>query len=183
MKFEDVLHNGKLWSVVYEGCTVDILTQTLSNWINIDYLHSFFTENSQDLETYFKITNLDDAIYDTVADTAVLSCLILDINPEANLNELFRPLEPSRMTEMTLSREKAKGKHISGHPSWLRLYAIKLDQGIYLITGGTIKLTPRMQDREHTLNELKKMETVRNYLIAQGVLDREGLVDYNNEQA
>lgn len=181
MKFEDVLHNGKLWSVVYEGCTVDILTQTLSNWINIDYLHSFFAENSQDLETYFKITNLDDAIYDTVADTAVLSCLILDINPEANLNELFRPLEPSRMTEMMLSKEKAKGKRISGHASWLRIYAIKLDDKVFLITGGAIKLTPSMQDREHTLYELKRMETVRNYLIDNGIIDRDGLIDYIKE--
>ena len=38
MRFEDVLSNGKLWAVVYEGDTVDILSQTLSNWINLDYL-------------------------------------------------------------------------------------------------------------------------------------------------
>ena len=121
MKFEDVLQNGKLWSVVYKGCTENILTQTLSNWINIDYLLAFFTDNLSDLERYFKITNLDDAIYDTVADAVELSCLILDINPNANLNELFRPLETNRMTEMVLSKEKAKGKRISGHSSWLRI--------------------------------------------------------------
>lgn len=181
MKFEDVLHNGKLWSVVYEESTVDILTQTLSNWINIDYLSAFFTDNLPDLETYFKITNLDDALYDTVADAVELSCLILDINPNANLNELFRPLEPSRMTEMMLSKEKAKGKRISGHASWLRIYAIKLDDKVFLITGGAIKLTPSMQDREHTLYELKRMETVRNYLIDNGIIDRDGLIDYIKE--
>lgn len=182
MKFEDVLHNGKLWAVVYEGESVDILTLTLSNWIDLDYLSTFFTNNRKDLETYFKITNLDDAIYDTVADAASLSCLILDINPDANLNLLFRPLEPSRMAEMVLSREKAKGKRVSGHASWLRLYAIKLDDGIFLVTGGAIKLTPQMKDREHTLNELKRMERVRNYLIDNNVIDRDGLAEYNEEQ-
>ena len=182
MTFEDVLRNGKLWSVVYEGETVDILTRSLSNWINIDYLTNFFTENRQDLENYFKITDLDDAIYDTVADAATLSCLILDINPNANLNELFRPLEPNRMAEMTLSREKAKGKRISGHVSWLRIYAIKLDDGVFLVTGGAIKLTPQMQDRKHTLEELNKMERVRNYLIENGVIDSDGLVEYNKEK-
>ena len=182
MKFEDVLHNGKLWAVVYEGESVDILTLTLSNWIDLDYLSTFFTDNRRDLETFFKITNLDDAIYDTVADAEALSGLILDIAPDANLNLLFRPLEPSRMAEMALSREKAKGKRVSGHASWLRLYAIKLDDGIFLVTGGAIKLTPQMKDREHTLNELKRMERVRNYLIDNNVIDSVGLAEYNKEQ-
>lgn len=50
-----------------------------------------------------------------------------------------------------------------------------------LITGGAIKLTPSMQDREHTLYELKRMETVRNYLIDNGIIDRNGLIDYIKE--
>ena len=182
MKFVDVLQNGKLWSVVYEGSTVDILTQKLSDWINIDYLTTFFADNCQDLAAYFKITDLDNAIYDTVADAVALSCLILDINPNENLDELFRPLEPGRMAEMILSREKAKGKRVSGHASWLRIYAIKLENGIYLVTGGAIKLTPKMQDREHTLKELSKMEMVRKHLIDHGVIDGDGLLDYNKEQ-
>ena len=181
MEFEDILKNGKLWSVVYEGSSVDILTQTLSKWINVDYLSQFFTRHSKDLDTYFKITDLDSAIYDTIADAAALTCVILDIHPNANLDKLFRPLEPSRMTEMTLSREKAKGKRVSGHTSWLRIYAIKLDDGIYLVTGGAIKLTPKIQDREHTLEELKKMEMVRNYLMDKGIIDSDGLMDYNCE--
>lgn len=181
MKFEDVLKNGKLWAVVYDGSSEDILTQTLSDWVNIDYLKKFFLENRQDLESYFKITNVDVAIYDTVADAASLSCLILDASPSTNLDYLFRPLEPSRYSEMLLSKEKAKGKRLSGHPSWLRLYAIKLDRGIFLITGGTIKLTHLMQDRQHTLNELKKMEHVRNYLIDNNIIDSAGLLEYNNE--
>ena len=181
MRFEDVLNNGKLWAVVYDGHSEDILTQTLSDWVNIDYLTKFFSENRKDLETYFKITNLDVAIYDTVSDSASLACLILDVSPSANLELLFRPLEPSRYSEMMLSREKAKGKRVSGHASWLRLYAIKLDDGIFLVTGGAIKLTRQMKDRQHTLNELKRMEQVRNYLIENGVIDSDGLIEYNKE--
>ena len=181
MLFEDVLKNGKLWAVVYEGDGVDILTKTLSDWINIDYLADFFSQNRADLETYFKITNIDEAIFDTIADAASLSCLILDIQPDADLDKLFRPLEPGRMSEMTLSREKAKGKRISDHPSWLRIYAIKLDAGIYLVTGGAIKLTYRMEDRQHTIEELSRMESVRNFLIENGIIDSEGLLDYTGE--
>jgi hypothetical protein len=40
-----------------------------------------------------------------------------------------------------------------------------------------------MQEREHTLNELKKMEQVRNLLIEQGAIDANGFEDYLNETA
>ena len=65
--------------------------------------------------------------------------------------------------------------------SWLRLYAIKLSMGIYIITGGAIKLTRTMQEREHTLQELVKMEKVRNFLIREHVFDEDSFTDYQQE--
>lgn len=38
-----------------------------------------------------------------------------------------------------------------------------------------------MQEREHTLKELNKMENVRNYLIQGGAIDAEGFLDYLSE--
>lgn len=175
MKFEDVLHNGRLWAVVYDGEARNVLMKTFADWMDIGFLQAFFDVNRKDLEQYFHITNVDEAIYDTIADAASLSCLILDINPDADLDVLFRPLENHRIREMLLSREKAKGSRQSGHGSWLRIYAIKLDDGVYLVTGGAIKLTPLMADREHTLNELKRMEMVRNYLLENGIVDADGI--------
>jgi len=177
MRFEDVLHNGRLWAVVYEGESQNVLNRTFAEWMDIGVLRSFFDLNKKDLEKYFRITNVDEAIYDTIADAASLSCLILDIHPNANLDELFRPLENHRIREMLLSREKAKGFRQSGHSSWLRIYAIKLDEGIYLVTGGAIKLTPLMAEREHTLNELRRMEMVRNYLLENGIVDVDGMTE------
>ena len=75
-------------------------------------------------------------------------------------------------------REKAKGKGNALHASWLRIYAIKIEAGVYLITGGAIKLTATMSERSHTLAELAKMEHVRNYLIDNGVYDLDGFNDY-----
>ena len=175
MRFEDILHNGRLWSVVYDGDSQDILTKTFENWLDPDFLEAFFSRNAKDLDTYFHITNLDLAIYDTIADATALSCLILDIRPDANLDNLFRPLENQRIREMLLSREKAKGTGPATHKSWLRIYAIRLDKGIYLITGGAIKLTHLMAEREHTLNELRKLEMVRNYLLDNGIMDTDGI--------
>lgn len=181
MKFADILNNQRLWAVVYDGDSEDILSKSFQDWMNPSFLEAFFTDNRQDLEDYFQITNLDQAIFDTVTDAVSLSCLILDISPDANLDLLFRPLENHRIREMLLSREKAKANRVSGHPSWLRIYAIKLEAGIYLVTGGAIKLTHRMNERQHTLKELERMEKVRNFLLENGVVDAEGLKSYTIE--
>ena len=177
MQFEDVLGDERLWAVVYENGQKNILEQVFEQWKDLDFLEQFFQENYQDLTTNFHVVNVDDAIFQTIDDAHVMKCLILDIRPDSNLDRLFRPLENSRYREATLSKEKAKGKRIADHPSWLRLYALKFEPNTYLITGGAIKLTKTMEEREHTLRELLKMESVRRYLLENGVVDKDGLID------
>ncbi len=38
-----------------------------------------------------------------------------------------------------------------------------------------------MQEREHTLEELKKLNKVRDQLITLGIVDYTGFVEYNEE--
>ena len=82
---------------------------------------------------------------------------------------------------MLLGKEKARLRNTQRHASWLRIYAIKLDPGIYIITGGAIKLTRTMQEREHTLVELARMEKVRRYLLDNDVVDMDSFNDYQQE--
>ncbi|MBR2194678.1 MAG: hypothetical protein IJ911_03595 [Salinivirgaceae bacterium] len=180
MTFEDVKDDGRLWAVHFDGENLNELDRVFSQWNDAGWLLKFFRENFNDLVSYFKITKLDEAVYDTMADSDQLECLILDISPDANLDELFRPLENSRASEMMLSKEKARLQSRPKHASWLRIYAIKLNPGIYVVTGGAIKLTRTMQEREHTLKELEKMEKVRQYLVANGVIDDESFNDFIN---
>ena len=183
MQFEDVLGGGRLWAVIYEGDVENVLTKTFSNWFDPDFLHQFFKENSADLTKYFRITNLEQAVFDSMEDAAQLACVIFDLAPDANLDVVFRPLENYRMSEILLSKEKAKGKVTNNHPSWLRIYAIKVEAGVYLVTGGAIKLTWTLAERDHTLQELEKMERVRNYLLSNGVIDLDSLKDYTNNES
>ena len=181
MTFDKILDDNRLWAVRYDGESDNALQMVFNQWNDPEWLWDFFTENLSDLESYFKITDVDQAIYDTIEDSNELECLILDISPEANLDLLFRPLETNRIAEMMLSKEKARIHNREKHASWLRLYAIKLEPGHYIITGGAIKLTRTMQERDHTLQELAKMEQVRNLLIEERVVDAEGFEDYTNE--
>lgn len=177
MTFDSITEDGRLWSVRYDGEDVNALFKALDQWNDVSWLRQFFSANFDDLATYFRITNLNQAIYDTIDDAEKLECLIMDISPDADLDAIFRPLENSRISEAMLSREKARLKNRQNHASWLRLYAIKLTKGVYIITGGAIKLTATMQEREHTLVELGNMEKVRRFLIDNGIVDEDGFAD------
>lgn len=181
MTFDDITEDGRLWAVRYDGETDNALYALFEQWNDVVWLRSFFKANWQDLISYFNITDVNKAIYHTIEDSGRLECLILDISPDADLDKLFRPLENSRSSEMMLGKEKAKLKEYTKRPSWLRIYAIKLSAGVYVITGGAIKLTATMQEREHTLAELHKMEKVRRFLLDEQITDDAGFVDYMNE--
>lgn len=181
MKFDKILDNNTLWAVRYDGADDNALQQLFSQWNDPEWLVDFFLENMSDLESYFKITDINQAIYDTIDDSLRIQCLILDISPDADLDRIFRPLNNSRTSEMLLGKEKARIKERPVHASWLRIYAIKLEPGCYIITGGAIKLTRTMQEREHTLAELNKMEQVRNFLLHGGAIDADGFIDYLSE--
>ena len=180
MRFERILENGRLWAVMYDGDNENILAKVFTQWNDYEWLRAFFTHHMKDLANYFHITDIDRAVFDTVEDANDMECLIMDLDPDVNLDELFRPLENTRLSEALLGREKAKGRHKT-HASWLRLYAIRLESGRYIITGGAIKLTATMSEREHTLEELHRLNIVRNHLISLGIFDYNGFEDYNEE--
>ncbi len=178
MTFDLITEDERLWATRYDNCEDNALFYLFEQWNDVTWLYNFFKENINDLTSYFKITDINKAIYDTIEDSERLQCLIMDISPEADLDKLFRPLENSRFSDMLLGKEKARLKDKVGHASWLRIYAIKLEPGIYIITGGAIKLTQTIAEREHTLRELAKMEKVRSFLLTNNVVDKDAFDDF-----
>lgn len=177
MTFDKIIADGRLWSVKYTGENSNALQKVLEQWRDAEWLSDFFLQNFDDLISYFQITNIEEAIYQTFEDRDELACIIMDISPDANLDNFFRPLDNNRTSEMLLGKEKGRPHR----RSWLRLYAIKLNAGIYIITGGAIKLTRTMQEREHTLLELEKMEKVRNFLLNERIFDEDSFNEYQQE--
>ena len=177
MKFDNIDGNRRLWAVKYDENAVNVLSMLFCQWNDVDWLADFFSSNKADLERNFQIRSVDKAIYDTLKDAEELECMILDLAEDSDLDKMFRPLNNMRTSELLLGKEKAKGRRET-HTSWLRLYALRLEKGVYLITGGAIKLTYTMQERSHTLKELERMEEVRNHLIDNGVTDLDGFIDF-----
>lgn len=181
MTFDDITGDGRLWAVRYDGANDNELFRLFDQWNDVMWLRNFFKENINDLSAYFKITDINQAISDTIDDSEILEGVILDISPEANLDLIFRPLSNNRTIAEMLEKMKARGERTNRHDSWLRIYAIRLADGKYIITGGAIKLTATMQERAHTQAELDKIEKVRRFLLDEGIVDDDGFIDYISE--
>ena len=181
MTFDDITGDGRLWAVRYDGANDNELFRLFEHWNDVMWLRNFFKENINDLSAYFKITDINQAISDTIDDSEILEGVILEISPEADLDLIFRPLSNNRTIAEMLEKMKARGEKTNRHDSWLRIYAIRLADGKYIITGGAIKLTATMQERPHTQAELDKIEKVRRFLLDEGIVDDDGFIDYISE--
>ena len=62
MTFDKILDNNTLWAVRYDGMTDNALQTLFEQWNNPEWLVDFFLANMSDLESYFKITDINLAI-------------------------------------------------------------------------------------------------------------------------
>ena len=182
MLFERIIE-GKdhLWAVRDLTKPKNELALLFDSWNDIEYLMAFFMENMDDLQDYFQITRISEAIDDTMEDAEQLERLIMEIPYTENLDGLFMPLSSSDMTIRELAREKARNWDRIGHASWLRVYAIRLERNVFVVTGGAIKLTRTMQERQHTQIQLDKLNRCRLYLLNNGVFDVESFISLTEE--
>lgn len=86
----------------------------------------------------------------------------------------FKYLEGKYKYEIQWQPMKSYG---TGTPSFLRMYAIKLEPpNTYIITGGGIKLADKIQNspeiKEHIL---KDIDRIRDFLKSNGIFDNEDL--------
>lgn len=182
MKFVRVIDGyDHLWAVKAQDKEADELTLLFRNWTNGDYLLDFFMEHFDDLKGYFHIERLDEAVSDTFEDAEALQELVLDFPYTEHLDSLFKPLDITDAQSTELSREKARNWDRGRHASWLRIYAIRLEPDVYVVTGGAIKLTRTMQEREHTALELQKLNRCKAFLKSNGVFDQDSFVELTNE--
>ena len=182
MVFERILE-GKdhLWAVRDMEKPKNELALLFDSWNDIGFLMDFFMENLDDLKQFFHIQRISDAIDDTMDDAEELQRLILDIPYTENLDELFTPLGSADLTIRELTREKARNWDRIGHASWLRVYAIRLEKNVFVVTGGAIKLTRSMQERPHTQEQLDKLNSCRQYLLDNGVFDADSFISLIEE--
>ena len=179
MKFEELV-SGKLWAVREDTEHCHVLEEVLDQWNNVIWLDSFFEQNQIDLLSYYGVT-IEDAILHTIEDADRIESALFQLAEDDNLDILFKPLDNNETGNTLLQKDKARIGHRPHHSSWLRIYAIRLSDGAYIITGGAIKLTYTMAEREHTRRQLDQIERVRNYLLSERIVDDESFIEYMAE--
>lgn len=146
------------------------IERIFSRWTDVLYLRSFFKEYAEDL-LYFGIS-IEAAILQTIEEAFRLEKILLEVHPShPNLENLFRNLDDRKVAPQILEKQKAKR-------IWLRLYALRIDSDQYVITGGAIKLTKEMKDRDNTRTQLLKLELCRQYLVEEGVFDKDSFIEF-----
>lgn len=166
-----------LFSFKYDTESKDEFERLFDLWNDIEYLEQFFEENKADLQGGFWGTiSVEEAILKTLNDAQYFEEQLRKLSEKSTddqnkgLETLFEPLHNSQIHVIELNKSKAK-------KSWLRIYALRAENSVYIITGGAIKLTANMNEREHTNKELRKIEQCRDYLIEQGIFDADGLIE------
>lgn len=170
-----------LLSVRFEQEFYDEFARLFEEWSDIEYLEEFFTLNEADLKRpFWKGVSIEEAIIKTIEEASKLRQHFIKLSENKNddrieaFKKLFRPLNKTLDRIFYLEKKKTFGLKERG---WLRIYALKVDDDMYLITGGTIKLTDNMEERDHTRKELQKIESVRLFLKTQGIIDEDGMVE------
>ena len=164
--------------------TKDEFRRLFKNWSDPEYLDAFFTTHQHDLQKeFYNYISIEDAIFDTIDEAEQLEIELLKLaelgkcEQTKTLQTIFKPLdnrEKSVINIPSLQACKAKG---DWSKSWLRIYAIRINSNMFIVTGGAIKLTEKM-DRPHLENELEKLDKVKAFLTEQDIIDENDLIEY-----
>lgn len=160
-------------------------SRIFENWSDVEYLEAFFESNKDDLhKEFYNYISIDDAIQITLDEAEKLEKSLLSVAKKGetdqyeNLQTLFKPLNKIDEAKYPIPDYQKSKLYGESHKSWLRIYALRIDKNLFFITGAAIKLTETMNEREHLLKELEKLEIVKNYLIKNEIIDIDSLIEF-----
>lgn len=158
-----------LYCFHYENEVDNEFERLMNLWTDANYL-----------QAYAKKNNLND-VYGFVEDILQQAEEVQDFLEDLSQNNkplgfYFEPLQDSETKRKTLALQKGKIRK-----NQLRLYAIKLDDNCYVITGGAIKMSQKMHEHPDTANELIKLNNARAYLNQNDVSDESSFYELLNE--
>ncbi len=166
------IFDKKLYAFHYDDEEENELKRLLSLWNDVYYLYDFLIKNKQDIGKQ----SIEELINIISNDAEKIDDLLYELSSSDNLESFFKQLHNQEyQSHIQLSKRK-------GRKSYLRLYALKIDKNCFIITGGAIKLTQLMEEREHTQKELIKLNKCRDYLKENEVFDSDSFYEFLTEE-
>ncbi|TXK79449.1 hypothetical protein [Mesonia sp. K4-1] len=165
----------KLYSLAYKEahneeygrCEYDKLIEL---WTDVSYLYKFAKEND--------VRNIRKFVNDRLRDAEQIEDLLEELVEEnLPLDAYFQQLHNNETGFKLLSLRKGKASKQDG----LRMYAIKIDDDCFLVTGGAIKMSLYMKDHRDTKEELRKLEKAKAFLKDNAVMDADSFCEFKKE--
>lgn len=164
-----------LYAVHYGNENCNEFERLFNLWTDAQYIRNYLNDNIDYLQApFFKqylFSDLETKIFREAQD---LRIMFLDFEDDffennAKLQEIFRPLSDSEHTIPVHQSTKSSIYNWKYLKALLRFYAIRIGNNTYVITGGAIKLVKKMESHPDTSKELKKLRSVKKYLVSLGL--------------
>lgn len=185
----DFSEGGGLLSVLFEQSEKDEFQLFFDKMRNRQWLFDFFKYYNSELLMFYPNETIETAIEKTQEEIDVIENSLLHafrdgvVRKNNGLDQLFRPLHNYEYSIRELQKSKTKAsKHLIRNP-WCRLYAIRIEKNLFVITGGGIKLSDKMNQMAHLNLELKKISMTQSFLRSKNIITGQDLNEfYENDQ-
>lgn len=167
-----------LYSVKFDNREQNEYERLFGEWLDLEYLIDFMESNASYIDKSFWNNPNPESMAKQAKDEAFHYLKFFEkcTNNTANgdtpdLNELFIPLDGKYSFSYELYPVKSYGVN---RPSLLRMYAIKMGENRFLITGGGIKLCKSIQEspylKDHIIQDIDK---TLSFLRENGIITTE----------
>lgn len=184
VEFEDNYDEFENNEFVEDKSSQNEFRRVFNNWQDPEYLEAFFDKYKNDLHSeFYNSVSTEDAIIKTIQEAFEFQQRILSFaetgkkDLSQSLQTLFKPLNKRDEAKYPIP-EYQKNKAYGSKKSWLRMYAIRIEDNVFIVAGGAIKLTKTMSVRGHLKKELEKLEEVKQFLISEGIINNESIIDF-----
>jgi len=173
---EIAIIKGALYAIHWPEEEDHSLDQMAESYNDVEYLSAYFNKNAEKLK-YFKRPSYtpEDAVIRTQKEVNALiqklARLAKGDQQAGNLDDLFKPLHATEAYNHSRYYTDVKAKGHRYRAPWIRVYAVKCDENLYVVTGYGIKLVQDMRDDPDLVNELTKLELATEYLKSTGMID------------
>ncbi|MCS6796788.1 MAG: hypothetical protein RMJ97_05320 [Raineya sp.] len=166
MKIVDIFAvvEGSLYAAQF-GEELNEFEKLRRNWQDAEFVKNYFEQRTTSLR-YFHIS-LEEGQSKVLEESEGLFNRILKTaqgKTKLDLDAIFRPLNDNEFAITDFQKSKYK-------EYFFRIYAVRVDKNLYVISGGGIKLVKTMQEDTDLTKELIKIECLRNYLIEQSLYE------------
>jgi hypothetical protein len=171
-----------LYSVKYDDEQLDEYHRMFRDWHEVGYLAEFFRLNADYLQQPFwkgYFAEPEDAAKDVIVDATALERHLNQLAENADNGETpdfesyFHPLDGKYVYEWRLIPMKGYGM---GKPTFIRLYAIRLEANCFLLVYGGLKLADTIQNSPVLNKEVfKRIDQTLAYMKREGITEQEDL--------